>query len=119
MKCPNRSQRAQSDLPGALGALRQLTKIFLPSFDVHGSAAGRAASIEQEESAMNRTAFMSPTRGSARRAMGALIVIGLICACCLAQTKAPLPETQLGQLPPAPCSSGVYLFPQPIDIGRE
>ncbi len=98
MKSPNRSQRTQPDLLCTLCGLRQLTKIFLPSSYLHGSAAGRAASTDEKEGPINRTAFVIPTRGSARPAMLAHIVFGLPCACCLAQTDAPLPKTQPGQL---------------------
>ena len=49
MKRPIRSQRTQPDLFAALGALRQLTKNFLLSSFVQGSAAGRAANLRKRK----------------------------------------------------------------------
>jgi hypothetical protein len=67
---------------------------------------------------------MKPARGSARPTTLALIVFGLTCACCCAQTDAPLPSTHPGHLPPIPTAapsqsnSGVYSLPQLIDMGE-
>lgn len=56
--------------------------------------------------------------------MVALIAFGLTCACCCAQTNAPLANTQPGHLPPLPpaaaaqSDSDVYSLPQLIDLGE-
>ncbi len=62
--------------------------------------------------------------GLPRLMMAALIVFVLTCACCSAQTVAPLPNGQPGHMPPLPAAapsqgaSGVYTLPQLIDIGE-